>query len=160
MKARLQKAQKKKTFKQAIDETPDVKGYHMPGKQAILKGEKDKVDIHDNSKCGGSLFIDDSLIKQKKYPNDNRWDYAIDYNGEVYFFEIHTANSGEVSTVIKKLDWLINWLKTQAPEISKLKATKPYYWIQSGGYNIPINSKYERAASQRGIKPISKLVLK
>ena len=102
------------------------------------------------------------MIVQGLYPNENRWDYAIDYNGEVFFFEVHTANTSEVSTVLKKLSWLKDWLVQKAPEINALKATTktPFYWVQSNGYHILRNSCQERLVVQQGLKPISKLSLK
>jgi hypothetical protein len=160
MKSKVHKPKKKKTFKQAVETTADVQTCFKEGKQAILAKERDKIELTDSRKCGGSLFIDQCLIDQGKYPNSNRWDYAIDYDGQVYFFEVHTASSSEVSTVIKKLEWLKEWLNTNAPEINSLKAKAPFYWVQSNGYHILPNSSYEKAANQKGIRPISKLVLK
>lgn len=155
-------AKKMKTFKQAVEITAEVKNCFKSGKLAIPNNERNKVELNDSRKCGGSLFIDQCLFNQKLYPNDNRWDYAIDYNGEVFFFEIHTASSGEVSTVLKKLQWLKDWLSQKAPEIYALKAKSktPYYWVQSNGYHILPNSSHERAVREKGLRPISKLVLK
>ena len=148
-------------FKEAVEATPDVSKCYQVGKQAILHKERNKVELNEPSKCGGSLFIDQCLIDQKLYPNDNRWDYAIDYDGKTYFIEVHTASSSEVNTVIRKLAWLKQWLINNAPELNKLKATKtPFYWVQSDGYHIARNSSYERSAIESGIKPISKLTLK
>jgi hypothetical protein len=151
-----------KSFKEAVESTDEVKRCFQAGKQALEEKDRNKIEFADNKKCGGSLFIDKCLSDQKKYPNDNRWDYAIDYNSEVFFIEVHTASSGEVSTVIDKLKWLKTWLRTAAPEIDKLKATSrhPFYWVQSGGFNIPRHSKQYRLVEQLNIKPISKLVLK
>jgi hypothetical protein len=160
MKYKIHKPKTKKSFKNAVKETPDVRECFRAGKQAILAKERDKVELADLKKCGGSLFIDKCLFDQKKYLNDNRWDYALDYDGQVFFFEVHTASSGEVSTVIKKLAWLKGWLITNAPEINSLKATAPFYWVQSNGYHILPNSSFERLANQNGIIPIPKLILK
>ena len=160
MRAKLHKIKKKKSFKDAVLVTDEVKLCFREGKQAILNAERSKVELINTAKCGGSIFIDQCLFDQKLYPNANRWDYAIDYNGEVFFFEIHNARSGEVSTVLKKLDWLKDWLHSKAPEINSMKAKSPYYWIQSNGYHISKNSSHERNAIQNGLKPISKLVLK
>jgi len=151
---------KRKSFKEAVKNTSDVSCCYMEGKKAILNSERNKVELADDTRCGGSLFIDKCLADQKKYPNDNRWDYAIDYCGEVYFVEVHTASDGEVSNVIKKLEWLKSWLQNSASEINLLKASAPYFWIQSNGYHISKNSTWERRAIQKGIKPVSKLTLK
>ncbi len=148
------------TFKQAVEATPDVRICYCEGKQAILNSERNKVELDDTRKCGGSLFIDGCLIRQNKFPNDNRWDYAIDYNNEVYFFEVHTASTREVSTVLNKLRWLKDWLHDHAPEISSLKAKSPFYWVQSNGYHIHPNSPQEKLVRQNGLRPISRLILK
>ena len=152
----------KKTFKQAVVATPEVSKCYKAGLQAIPTNDRKKVELTDTRKCGGSLFIDQCLVDQKLFAQDNRWDYAIDYNGEVYFLEVHSAKTDEVSTVIKKLDWLKQWITNNAPEINKLKAKSktPYYWVQTEGYHIMPGSAQERAANQKGIKPIAKLVLK
>jgi hypothetical protein len=160
MKSKIHIQKKKKTFKQAVKATHDVLLCFRDGKQAILTKERDKIVLTDSKKCGGSLFIDQCLIDQGKYPNDNRWDYALDYDGQVYFVEVHGAKSDQVEVVIKKLEWLKEWLHTNAPEINSLKAKAPFYWVQKKGYHILPNSAYERAANQKGIKPISNLVLK
>ncbi len=153
---------KKKTFRQAVESTPEVRMCFQEGKLAILNKERNKVELTDSRKCGGSLFIDQCLIDQGMYPQDNRWDYAVDYSGEVFFIEVHTASTGEVSTVLSKLTWLKDWLIHKAPEINSLRAkTKtPFYWVQSNGYHILSNSSQERLVIQKGLKPISKLVLK
>ena len=152
----------KNTFRQAVILTPEVQNCFCSGKNAIPNKDQSKIELVEPRKCGGSLFIDQCLTNQGLYQNDNRWDYAIDYNGEVFFFEVHTANTGEVSTVLNKLAWLKDWLNNKAPEINalKAKAKTPFYWVQSNGYHITRNSRQERAVLQKGIKPISKLVLK
>lgn len=162
MQNKNKKLRSRKLFIEAVEETPEVCGCYCPGKGGILKKERNKVELADSQKCGGSLFIDQCLIDQGLYSNEHRWDYAIDYDGEVFFFEVHTANTGEVSTVLNKLAWLKDWLNNKAPEINALKAKSktPYYWVQSKGYHILPNSRHERIVLQNGLKPISKLVLK
>ena len=149
------------TFQKAVNDTPQVSACYKEGKQAILGKERDKIQLTDATKCGGSLFIDECLINKKLFPNDHRWDYAIDYDGEVFFFEVHSAKTDEVSTIIKKLEWLKQWLREHAPNINSLRATSktPYYWVQSNGYHILKNSAQERLIQQKGLKPIAKLKL-
>jgi len=151
---------KKLNFKQAVEATKEIKTCYKVGKGAIPTADRNKIEFAEPQKCGGSVFIDYCLLEKKLYLNDSRWDYVVDYKGESIFIEVHNANSKEVSVVIKKLDWLKIWLRDNAPELNKLKGSKPFYWIQSSGYHIPQNSRYERLAIQSGIKPISKLLLK
>jgi hypothetical protein len=160
MKIMALKKIKRKTFKQAVEATPDVQNCYQEGKLAILRKERNKVDLTNPGKCGGSLFIDQCLENQKMYADESRWDYAIDYNGEVFFFEVHTASTSEVTTVLRKLQWLKDWLNQKAPEINILRSNSPYFWVQSNGYHILANSSEDRRIRQKGLKPIPKLVLK
>ena len=160
MRNKTYKQKSKKAFKKAVEDTPEVQNCYCKGKTAIINREQNKVELDDPGKCGGSLFIDKCLVDQGLYPNDNRWDYAIDYKGEVFFVEVHTASTDEVRTVLNKLVWLKDWLTQKAPDINALRAKTPFYWIQSNGYHILKNSSKEREVIQKGIKPIPKLVLK
>lgn len=146
------------TFQQAVAATPDVATGFKPGLTA-LGNYSSKVTVADTTRLEGSIDID--TCTTAKYPNDNRWDYAFAYKGEAFFIEVHSANTSEVSTVIKKLQWLKNWLHQQAPEIGKLKAKNlpTFYWIQSKGFSIPKTSRQYRLAGSVGIKPIAKLNL-
>jgi hypothetical protein len=129
--------------------------------QVGLKGlgkHSTKIQLADTSLCEGSMDIDTATTAL--YPNDARWDYAFCYKSEVFFVEVHTANTREVSAVLKKLQWLKDWLVEHAPEINKLKAAKtPFVWIQSNNFQIPKTSPQYRVMVQKGMKPIAKLVL-
>lgn len=148
-----------KTFKDAVVATADVSTCFRKGLEA-LGPDKIKISAPNARDFEGSINIDGCTTS--KYPNANRWDYAFAYKGEVFFVEVHSANSREVRAVIKKLQWLQDWLNQDAPEINKLKAkNKPvYYWIQSKGFAIPKTTSQYRAAQTHGIKPIAKLLLK
>jgi hypothetical protein len=146
------------SFAKVVAETPDVCTCYQKGLQALGKYSK-KIDLEDTSKCEGSLDID--ACTTKKYPNDSRWDYALSYNNEVFFVEVHSANTNEVQAVLKKLQWLKDWLRLKAPAINQLKAKKePFCWIQSSKFSIPKQSQQYRQIVQAGLKPIPKLTLK
>ena len=148
----------RRTFKQAVLATEDIKECYQVGLQG-LRGNRNKIVLPNPSICGGSVEIDNCTLK--KYPNDNRWDYVFDFKGEAFFMEVHSANTGEVSTVLKKFQWLIDWLHHHAPELNKLKPKNKsaFYWVQSGGYNILKNSRQERAIIQKGLRPVSRILL-
>lgn len=149
------------SFKEAVEATGEVKNCYMAGLNALSKSHKNKINLGNPDKCGGSLFIDLCLSNQGKYLNDNRWDYAFDYKGEVFFIEVHPAKSNEVETVIKKFEWLRNWLTSKAPGLNTLKAKSrfPYYWIQTSAFDIPKHSSQYRRISQLNLKPIPALSL-
>lgn len=145
--------QNKLTFKEAVKSTPDVSAFYRDGLAAFGK-YTDKIKVPAKEKIGGSLDIDTAT--EKLYPDSARWDYAIDYDGEVFYIEIHPAITSEVSKMAKKLQWLKNWLTTKAPEINKLttKSKQPYYWIQSSNCNIPKHTPQYRTIVQNKILPM------
>jgi hypothetical protein len=146
------------TFKHAVEATPDVKNCYKQGLLA-LGPYSSKVAVSDTKKLHGSIDIDSCT--RTKYPSENRWDYAFAYNSEVFFIEVHSANTREVKTVLKKFQWLKDWLNQKAPEINKMKAksVSPFYWVQSKGFAIPKTSPQYRLAQSNGIIPVSNLRL-
>jgi hypothetical protein len=147
-----------KTFKEAVDATISIGQCFQVGLRGLGTHSK-KIKLGDTSKCEGSVDIDSCLAKI--HPQSSRWDYCFSYKGEVFFVEVHGAITSEVSTVLKKLQWLKSWLNNNAPEINKLKAKSrnPFYWIQSSNFTIPPTSKQFRTVTQAGIKPIPLLEL-
>ncbi|MDP3914855.1 MAG: hypothetical protein Q8R96_14070 [Bacteroidota bacterium] len=146
------------TFKQAVEATEEIATGFRSGLTAFGK-YSNKIEVRDTTLIQGSVEIDECT--KHLYPNDNRWDYVFAYNSEVYFIEVHSANSGEVRTVILKLKWLMQWLNEKAPEIKKMKVKNrtPYYWVQSKNFQIPKNSPQYRMAAKVGLMPIPKLIL-
>lgn len=145
-------------FEEAVKATPHVQNGYKPGLQALSKYST-KIEAKDTAKCEGSLDIDACTVHL--FPVANRWDYALCYDSEVYFVEVHSANTSEVSVILRKLQWLKDRLHNHAPQINKLKAKSGpvYYWIQSGNFNIPKNAPQLRIAAEKGIRPIAKLKL-
>ena len=144
------------TFKQAVEATPDVANGYRIGLSALGQ-YSDKINAANTRLLNGSVDID--ACTTEKYPNENRWDYALAYSRKVYFVEVHSANTSQVSTVLRKLQWLKDWLNFSAPEINKLKAQQPYYWIMSNNNHILKGSSQARQISQACLKPISCLKL-
>jgi hypothetical protein len=147
-------------FKKAIENTPDIANCYQSGLQAFLKKDSKKIELEDTNACMGSVDIDTCTTSE--YPNDSRWDYALCYNSEVFFVEVHSANTGQVKPVLKKLQWLKDWLNQKAPDIKALKAKSqsPYIWIQSNNFKIDVRTSQHRQLVQAGLMPISRLSLK
>jgi hypothetical protein len=148
-----------KDFKNAVEQTEEVANCFQSGLSA-LGNHSSKIQVANKRDLQGSIDIDNCT--RQKYPSSNRWDYAFAYAGEIFFVEVHSAQTSEVATVLKKLTWLKDWLKRSAPEINKMKAVSqtPFYWIQSKGFAIPSQSRQYRLAVTKGLKPVSKIVLK
>ncbi len=148
---------KPKTFKQAVEETEEIKNGYQNGLKA-LGNYSNKVELGDTKKCEGSVAIDDCT--ESLYPQENRWDYVFGYKGDAYFVEVHSAHTSEVSVVLKKLQWLKDWLNSKAPKIKKLQAKdKAFIWIQTNGNHILPKSSQNRLLAEKGLKPVSKLIL-
>ena len=145
-------------FKNAVIVTPDVANCFQNGLSA-LGMYKDRVEAKDTRLIEGSIDIDGCT--RLIFPQANRWDYALCYNSEVYFIEVHSAQTSQVSKVLKKLQWLRDWLNEHAPELNKLKPkNKPaFYWIQSNNFQIQSHLPQYRKALNAGLKPIPKLIL-
>lgn len=147
----------KTVFQQAIESTPEIANCYQLGISALGQ-YSNKIVPADTRQCEGSVDID--ACTKAKYPRASRWDYAIGYANKVYFVEVHGATTSEVSAVEKKLIWLKDWLRAEAPELYALRANeKPYYWIQSGKFDILRTSPQYKRVAQLGLLPVPKLSL-
>ena len=145
-----------KEFKAAVQGTPEIASCFQPGLKA-LGSHSQKIKVGDNSHVNGSVELDECV--RTKYPSANRWDYIFCYRSKVYFVEVHTASTGEVSTVLLKLQWLKDWLAQQAPLINKLKAEKPYYWVQTNGMHILKHAPQYKQLASKGLLPVARVVV-
>jgi hypothetical protein len=141
-------------FKAAIAATPLLKNAYKEGLQA-LGSYSVKVKPTDTKKCEGSVDIDAAV--KSVYPEDSRWDYAIGYDGKTYFIEIHSAETSQVTPVLKKFVWLKDFLVAEASELNK--ENKRFYWIASGRTQILKGSVQERKLALSGIMLVGQLNL-
>ena len=155
---RIKKDKPVLNFKKAVKATADITNCYKPGLSA-LGAYSNRVSVTDTTKLQGSVDID--TCTTAKYPNDNRWDYAFAYKSEVFFVEVHSANTSEVRTLLKKYQWLKDWLHSEAPEINRLKAKSrnPFVWVQSKDFQIPKNTPQYMAAVKAGLLLLKTLEL-
>lgn len=114
-----------------------LKDYFAVGLGALISADKSHIKVPNTSFIKGSLALD-SAAKQDM-PTDSRWDYAIDYNGEVFFIEIHPASTSEISTMIKKVDCLRQWLAAIGADLLSLPpVNRKFYWVSSGNTQLRI----------------------
>ena len=147
-------------FEAAVRATRHLADAYKPGLQAL--GEHSRhVEVPSDTQCEGSADIDKALFEAKQHLSNNRWDYCFSYNNKVYFVEVHSAHTGEVSTVLKKLQWLKDWLLEEGQEkINALKkANPPFIWIQSNGCHILKNAPQYRSLVVKGMMPVKQLIL-
>jgi len=141
------------TFKQKVQNTQEIKNCYQRGLQALRKSDKKKVKVEDTNKLNGSVNIDDCL--KSKYPNASRWDYAIGYNNQTYFVEVHPAIPREIKELAKKLNWLKNW-KRNTP----FRNDNNFYWVASGKVGILPKSNDSKRIANLGIKLKASLEIK
>ena len=70
----------KSNFQKAVEGTPEISTAYRSGLQALKRSDRSSVAVSDPWILDGSVDIDTAV--QEKYPNDNRWDYAIGYSGK------------------------------------------------------------------------------
>ncbi|MCT7988121.1 hypothetical protein [Laspinema olomoucense] len=142
------------SFQSAIENTPALKAAYKKGLQA-LGSNSSKIKPGNSKKCEGSVDIDTTLVAS--YPNDSRWDYALGYDGNTYFVEVHSAKTDEVKTVLKKLAWLKDFLIQEAPELNQ--EPKQFHWIASSSNHILPQSSQSRQLANSGLKLSKELKL-
>jgi hypothetical protein len=133
------------TFKQKVQNTQEIKNCYQKGLQSLREKDKDKIKAQNTRRLNGSVNIDECL--KNKYPNASRWDYAIGYNNQTYFVEVHPVIPKEIKELAKKLNWLKNW-KRNTP----FHNDNNFYWVASGKVGISPKSKYEKKIARLGIK--------
>lgn len=149
-------------FKNAVREAPSpVDKAYCRGKQGLKKEHRKLVTCSETRRITGSIDLDSALAGESRFANDTRWDYglgyvAIDRREQAIWVEVHSATTGEVSKVLRKLQWLRDWLAEHAEHLNQLtllaKGDIRFVWVASGGsVRITANSKEARQLSTKGI---------
>jgi hypothetical protein len=142
-------------FQRAVEATPDIAtGFHSDLSGIEKKEDRKRITLSDASLLEGSVDI--GTCTKDKYPNANRWDNALFYKGKAYYVEFHPLHLKEIGIVMKKRQWLKDWLRDEAPALNALKrSVPPFFWVNTSKKNlIPINSKECRAMAQKGLLPV------
>lgn len=144
-------------FKEAVERTPDIQNGYRIGLKALKGKDAGCVTAENTRMVDGSVDVD--ACTRDLYPNEARWDYVVGYRGCAYFLEVHPAHTCNVKEMIKKAEWLRNWLTMQAPALKTLQNGKSLYWVPSGKHNILPNSPQSRMLAQSHILLVGKLKL-
>lgn len=157
------------TFKEAVAAAPPpVDAGYQPGKQALEGKHRRMVDCADPQRLTGSLNLDAALVREPGYANQPRWDYGLGHRTEsgaecAVWVEVHSATTSEVSKVLRKLEWLRDWLNTEAEELRQLTTTANgprFVWVASGRIHIPNHMPQARKLSMSPLgKPLKHLSL-
>ena len=141
------------TFQQAVVQTTDLGASAFRYGLQALGNDSSKVQFASTRSLVGSVALDNAL--QARYPNDPRWDYGIGLKKSArqsaVWIEVHPASTSEVKTVLQKLQWLKNWLKTRAPALHTLTTVRSYFWVATSGVHIRQGSPQARRLQLAGL---------
>jgi hypothetical protein len=141
-------------FKDAVEGTPYLDGAHQPGLQALRAQDRPHLDVAKTRNLRGSVDIDTAF--QETDPHANRWDYAIGYQHSnradevIYWLELHTASDSQIKVVIKKAQWLMNWLKDTGKLLAKFE--RDIIWVSSGPTSFTLGSPQKKQMAQVGLE--------
>ena len=141
------------TFKEAITQTPNLETAWQPGLQALRAEDKSHVKAENTRRLSGSADVDTALLLRE--PQANRWDFAIGYrhknrNDEfIYWVETHTGSDNQINVVLKKLEWLKNWLRGDGRHLDRFD--RDIAWVSSGHTLFTKGSAQVKALAQKGL---------
>lgn len=140
-------------FKASVAETPHLEKGWKPGLQALRAEDRPHIEPEDTRQLRGSVDIDTALAQSE--PNANRWDFAIGYQHSdrrkevIYWTELHTASDSEVKVVIRKAQWLLNWLGNDGKRLNQFE--RDIVWVSSGPTTFTLTSPQRKQMSAAGL---------
>jgi hypothetical protein len=121
-----------------------------PGKQALRKIDRDRIEESADARVVDSLDLDTET--KAAHGNENRWDYLLGTTRtdlSLIAVEVHEANTGQAKILVAK--------KRAAQEVlrSSLKqgeTVKRWYWVASGKTVITRGMPESRLLDTAGIQ--------
>jgi len=145
----------KPSFAEKVAEIPEIAACYKPGLQA-LGSYSQVIKVASTRDLRGSIFIDEcsGIPNSKEFPK--RWDYLFAYQEKILAVEVHPASGdNNVKDVIKKAEWLRNWLKNDGGK--KLEVMHPYFFVATGSVNVK-NGSIGAKLAQKGIHSCGKVL--
>lgn len=130
---------------------PKLQDFYKKGLGAFESIDKSHIDVPDTRLIIGSIALDKAALNDM--PADNRWDYAFDYEGKVFFIEVHPARASEIDTVINKVTGLRQWLTNIGANLLLLPPTnRVFYWVSSGNTKMTLTGNQARKLALKKIE--------
>lgn len=128
----------------------------LDGLQAVEPAHREHLEPKVRSDFEDSLDLDAAL--RPSHQQEHRWDYLLGHgpSGEVVALEPHSANSGEVSVVIKKKAAALVQLRDHARNGARVSR---WIWVSSGKIDILNLEKARQQLDQSGIALVPRVVL-
>lgn len=145
------------SFRDAVKSTAAIRDHLQEGLQGVRNVDRRRLHCSDSRRLCGSVNLDNTL--RLAYPDAHRWDYAIGIRVNspkeiVLWVEVHPASSRHVNEVLRKLQWLKDWLANAAPALERLPGRRR--WVASGKISFRRGSREEKRIAQRGLRFPSK----
>ena len=141
-------------FKANVAACAALRAHYKPGLQAIPPVDSQRLLYKHPKHLTGSVNVESAMVTT--LPNANLWDYGIGYEPAgrgaevVHWVEVHPANDGEVKVMEAKLDWLVGWLRRNAPGLSEME--RRFVWVSSGSTSLTPFAPARRRLAQRGLR--------
>lgn len=120
------------TFRDAVQGTPSIRAHYRPGLQALPHGHASRIRCTNARRLTGSVNLDAAL--QLMQPHAQRWDYGVGLRRResdvAVWVEVHPGSSSSVTDMLAKLQWLKNWLGTEATALRDL-TQGDYHWVST-----------------------------
>lgn len=144
-------------FEEQVNQIEELRGSFHRGLGALGSSDREKIRPKDTRACCGSVNLDDNL--RRRFPNAPRWDYCICYTNRNYFVEIHPGSTSEVEQVLRKLEWLKNWLRGDGKPLREGMATKkPFHWVFTKKCAVKPGDRYARKLAKAGLWPLKNVL--
>jgi hypothetical protein len=150
------------TFEDAVGAAvaPIFDAFHA-GKQALKGEHRDLVKCRNARRFTGSIDLEAALMSSPPREQINPWDYGLGFRENdgreaAIWIEVHPASTSEVTTILKKLEWLRNWLRNEAPELHAMSRRSSgescFLWLATpAGVHIRSGSPQARRLQQAGL---------
>jgi hypothetical protein len=138
------------TFREAVEQHPAIGHAFCQGISALKESDKKHVTVKNTRKLRGSIDLDMTL--KNAFPDSPRWDYGVGYTDKretILWLELHPASSTHVDDVLRKYEWLKNWLHTRARQLDAFP--RKFVWIATGKVSLQLGSPQRKKLASRGL---------
>lgn len=148
------------TFREAVQGTPHLERAWKPGLGALRTRDRGHIKPSDPRRLQGSVDVDAALREHE--PNANRWDFAIGYRHTnrpkdcIYWVEIHTADDKEFDVVLRKMNWLRDWLAGDGRTLNQFESD--FVWVSSGANSLTLGAPRLKQLAQLGLQQKTKFL--
>jgi hypothetical protein len=141
------------SFRDAARACEQIRLHLREGLQGLRAVDRSRVTSATPRNLRGSANVDQATRRQ--YPNDARWDYVVGFrqgatNDSAIWVEVHPASStASVGEVLRKLDWLKEWLKTDGKSLAQLPSI--FVWLATDSVAFRSGSSSRRKIAEAGV---------